>query len=205
MKTPSSRLRAAAAAAAAAHLALFPTAAQAAAPGEVFERNREVILATNAVPAEEFVFCVGRAVSEDRLGAAVGLGKARSLAWGQFDRYLFSISEWPTNATPEECGAAWIRCRPEPSGAKSIRGSEIVFETQPESGRWLAVLAVPCAETAGLVPDPEVLKKTVETVRAARNRNPADGEGSALPIAEPRGLWEQDGVLANETMSDGQF
>ena len=213
MKTLSSRLRAAVAIAAAACFALFSTAARAAVPGEVFEQNREAILATNSVSAEGFVFCVGRAVSEDRLGAAVGFGKARALAWGQFDRYLFSSSEWPTNATPEECRAVWLRHRNQAISAEEVRGAEIVRESQPEPGRWLSVLAVPYAESVGLRPSPEALKKAIDDLRVARKREsgvdadpvPPDIDPITEPTAEPRGLWEQDGVLANETMSDGQF
>lgn len=213
MKTPFSRFRIAFAAAAAAHLVLLAPPTRAAEPREVFERNRETILATNSVSAEEFMFCVGRVVSEDRLGAAVGFGKARALAWAQLDSHLFSVSEWPTNATPEECRTVWLQYRQESQDWKDVRGGEIVFETQTEPGRWLVVLAIPHTETAGLRPSPETLKKAIDDMRSAGKRKagrdadsaPAGNEPTTEPTDEPRGLWEQNGVLANETMSGGQF
>lgn len=213
MKTRSDRLAAAAVLAAAALLAL-PADASAAA-GEIFVQNREGILSTNAVVVGGFVFCVGRAASEDRFGASVGFGKARILAWGQWDRRLFESAEWPEGATPQERRAAWSALRGKSSDAEGPAGAEIVCETQPATNLWVAVIAVPESETSGCRPSAGDLSKAVADARSRLERKsptepegaPAEPTGSAPadPDSEPRGLWEQDGVLANETMSDGQF
>ena len=212
MKTRSDRLAAAVLAAAA--LRALPADASAAA-GEIFAQNREGILSTNAVVVGGFVFCVGRAASEDRFGASVGFGKARLLAWGQWDRRLFESAEWPEGATPQECRAAWSDLRGKSSDAEGPAGAEIVCETQPATNLWVAVIAVPESETSGCRPSAGDLSKAVADARSRLEREsriepksvpaePAD-DVKAESVAEPRGLWEEGGVLANETMSDGQF
>lgn len=213
MKTRSDRLAAAAVLAAAALRAL-PADASAAA-GEIFAQNREGILSTNAVVVGGFVFCVGRAASEDRFGASVGFGKARLLAWGQWDRRLFESAEWPEGATPQECRAAWSDLRGKSSDAEGPAGAEIVCETQPATNLWIAVVAVSETETAACRPSAGELANAVSEARIRLKREsqteletvpaePAD-HAKSESAAEPRGLWEKGGVLANETMSDSQF
>jgi len=161
------------------------------------------------------VFCVGRATSEDRLGASVGFGKARILAWGQWDHQLFESAEWPEGATPQERRAAWSALRGKSSDAEGPTGAEIVCETQPATNLWVAVVAVSETETAVCRPSAGQLANAVAEARIRLKREsqteletvpaePADNAKSES-AAEPRGLWEEGGVLANETMSDGQF
>lgn len=213
MKTLSSRL-AAAVCTAAAFLA-SPADASAASAGEVFAQNRDAVLSTNVVAAGGFVFCVGRATSEDRLGASVGFGKARILAWGQWDHQLFESAEWPAASTPRERRAAWNGLRGKESCSSGPASAEIVCETQPATNLWVAVVAVSETETAVCRPSAGQLANAVAEARIRLKREsqteletvpaePADNAKSES-AAEPRGLWEEGGVLANETMSDGQF
>lgn len=213
MKTRSSRL-AAAVCTAAAFLA-SPADASAASAGEVFAQNRDAVLSTNVVAAGGFVFCVGRATSEDRLGASVGFGKARILAWGQWDHQLFESAEWPAASTPRERRAAWNRLRGKESCSSGPASAEIVCETQPATNLWVVVVAVSETETAVCRPSAGQLANAVAEARIRLKREsqteletvpaePADNAKSES-AAEPRGLWEEGGVLANETMSDGQF
>lgn len=213
MKTRSSRL-AAAVCTAAAFLA-SPADASAASAGEVFAQNRDAVLSTNVVAAGGFVFCVGRATSEDRLGASVGFGKARILAWGQWDHQLFESAEWPAASTPRERRAAWNGLRGKESCSSGPASAEIVCETQPATNLWVAVVAVSETETAVCRPSAGQLANAVAEARIRLKREsqteletvpaePADNAKSES-AAEPRGLWEEGGVLANETMSDGQF
>lgn len=213
MKTRSSRLVAAVCTAAA--FLASPADASAASAGEVFAQNRDAVLSTNVVAAGGFVFCVGRATSEDRLGASVGFGKARILAWGQWDHQLFESAEWPAASTPRERRAAWNGLRGKKSCSSGPASAEIVCETQPATNLWVAVVAVSETEIAVCRPSAGQLANAVAEARIRLKREsqteletvpvePADNAKSESD-AEPRGLWEEGGVLANETMSDGQF
>ena len=213
MKTRSSRLVAAVCTAAA--FLASPADASAASAGEVFAQNRDAVLSTNVVAAGGFVICVGRATSEDRLGASVGFGKARILAWGQWDHQLFESAEWPAASTPRERRAAWNGLRGKKSCSSGPASAEIVCETQPATNLWVAVVAVSETEIAVCRPSAGQLANAVAEARIRLKREsqtelepvpvePADNAKSESD-AEPRGLWEEGGVLANETMSDGQF
>ena len=202
MKTPSSLHGATAIVAAA--LFLSPANQFAGTASEVFARHREAILATRHLVAEEIVFCVGRAKSDDALGSSVGFGKAKSLAWGQVDHWLFDTADWPEGATSDERSAAWAQLPP-----RDVSGGEAVFENHPEPGRWLVVLAVPETAAAAARPTPSVLKIALAEARkrlAFEQVPPKSSAQEPAPSpAEPRGLWEEDEITANETMEEVQF
>ena len=204
MKTPFNRYKTAAALAAA--VAFLPVSHAASANEEdVFAGNKEVILSTNVVSTGGNVFCVGRALSEDRLGASIGFGKARLLAWMQFDHWCFATAPWPADATEEErrlVVATW------PKSEHSIQGASVVFETRPKAGRWLVVLAVPEKEAVAARPPQDALADALNAVRARRRdaeEKGAQKQDDSVIASEPRGPWEEGEITANETMAEGQF
>jgi hypothetical protein len=202
MKTPSSLHGAAAVVAAA--LLLSPANLFAETATGVFARHREAVLTTRRMVAEGIVFCVGRAKSDDALGSSVGFGKAKSLAWGQADRWLFDTADWPEDTTTEERSTAWAQLPP-----RDVSGGEAVFEDHPEPGRWLVVLAIPETAAATARPTPSALAAALAEARKRLASEPmppvSSPQDPACPFAEPRGLWEDAGVTANETMAEGQF
>lgn len=204
MKTPSSLHGAAAVVAAA--LLLSPANQFADTATEVFARHREAVLATRRKVAEGIVFCVGRAKSDDALGSSVGFGKAKSLAWGQADRWLFDTADWANDATAEERRVAWALLPP-----RDVSKGEAVFEDHPEPDRWLVVLAIPEKSAVAARPTPSALAAALAEARKRLDSEPmppvssSSPQDPACPFAEPRGLWEDAGVTANETMAEGQF
>ncbi len=213
------RFRTAAALLAAA--ALVPSGQAAVPAGEVFARNRDAVLAEDARSFDGLVFFVGRAVSDESRGAAVGFGKARALAWARFDRWLCDTSSWPEGTTEAERPRAWTLFRDANPAPVTVSGAEVVREERTEVGRWLVVLALPEESAAALRPSEDRLREAVAAARAraaaAAEAEPSEPPPSAAGTAsgaeeapdgepaEPRGLWREDGVTANETMADGQF
>ena len=200
--------------------ALVPSGQAAVPAGEVFARNRDAVLAEDARSFDGLVFFVGRAVSDESRGAAVGFGKARALAWARLDRWLLETSPWPSDATDAERMRAWRLLRQEEPEPQAVAGAETVREERTESGRWLVVLSIPETTAASLRPSEIRLQTCIATARA--QATVAETDSSASPEsaggamsgteetpddepAEPRGLWVEDGVTANETMSTDQF
>ena len=210
-----------AAAFAAATLLLPPVDSSADTIAEVFARNREAVLASRHMVCDGVVFCVGRAISEECRGSSAGLGKAKSLAWRQVDRWLFETVGWPADASTEERRTAWALLPP-----RDISGGEAVFEEHPETDRWLVVIAIPETATAAAKPTPSALETALASARQRLASKPMppppaaeidpgrqanemtgrrDAEDDKTSYAEPRGLWEEDNVTVNETMAEGQF
>ena len=202
-------------------VALLTPSARAAAPaGDAFQRNRDAILTADALAVDGHLYFVGRALSEDGRGSAVGFGKARALAWARLDRWLLETSPWPSDATDAERMRAWRLLRQEEPEPQAVAGAETVREERTESGRWLVVLSIPETTAASLRPSEIRLQTCIATARA--QAAVAETDSSASPEsaggamsgtdetpddepAEPRGLWVEDGVTANETMSTDQF
>ena len=120
--------------------ALVPSGQAAVPAGEVFARNRDAVLAEDARSFDGLVFFVGRAVSDESRGAAVGFGKARALAWARFDRWLCDTSSWPEGTTEAERPRAWTLFRDANPAPVTVSGAEVVREERTEVGRWLVVL-----------------------------------------------------------------
>ena len=191
---------------AAATTPLAATAAEPPTASDVFVRHREAVLAGNAVPAEGWLFCVGRAKSDEKLGASVGFGKARMFAYDQIDKWLFGTAPWPADATLGERLAAWKRMRG--GNPVALQGAQTIVEENPSPGLYLAVVAVPEAVAAAIRPGATALEGAVLAVREkpdSPSRSDSDDYPGRADDSEPRGYWEENGVQANETMVESQF
>lgn len=212
-----SSLVAAAVAACAAMLSAPASAARTAA--EVFAGCEEQVLASSncVFEADGRLFLVGRAASDERLGASAGFGKSRMLAFGRLDDWLRDSADWPGEATREERRLAWALLGDGRTSEAVLNGTETVCERHMGEGRWLVVLAVPeSGISAAPRPGRSALAAAVESIRAAAKAPPeapsaAGTAGDGLrPIpapspVEPAGYSETGGVIVNETMADGQY
>ena len=199
---------------------------------DLFAARRDEILAvpSGSLAIEGRVFCVGRARSPRELGNAIGEERARSMAKARFLDFIRNASPWPDDATDEDRILAWTLLLSETPISIEDVSAEQLFADHPGEGLFRAVLVFP--ETAALAarPSTALLSDAVSRIRALREEvererlakdssnsesTPADTP-SATPAAtrldtlrqdvldwtEPRGLFETNGIIVNETMSD---
>lgn len=164
------------AAVAAAMLLLPVSACVAETAGEVFAAYEAEIATNRCVAVGGYVFGVGRALSE-KGGDSVGFSKARILAQSRIMEFA---------------GVARL----------DVSGMQTVVEKIEAPGHYMAVVAV----------GEEELWKAQSESRSHRGTGGASdeaprrqGQGEEIEEYEPRGYWEQDGVKANETLSESQF
>ena len=159
--------------------AAAPCAATTAA--EVFKAHEAEIATNRCVAVGGYVFGVGRALSRQG-GDAVGFSKARLLAQS-------IILAYATGNAP---------C---PDGLE-IAGLETVFERREAPEHYLAVVAAP--EAAIEEAQSKGLRRQ-DDGDATEVTSRQDDEDATIEEYEPRGYWEENGIKANETLSEAQF
>lgn len=148
----------------------------AATAGEVFAAHEAEIATNRCVVVGGYVFGIGRALS-GKGGDSVGFAKARILAQSKILQYA---------------GIERL----------DVAGMQTVCEKCEAPGHYMAVVAVGEAE----------LRKAQSESLGRRGKGAAPDEASRkqahneeIEEYEPRGYWEEDGIKANETMSESQF
>lgn len=148
---------------------------------EVFKTHEAEIATNRCVAVGGYVFGVGRALSRQG-GDAVGFSKARLLAQGK-------ILAYATGNAP---------C---PEGLEIV-GLETIFERREAPEHYLVVVAAP--EAAIEEATREGLRRQDGEDATEGLRRQDDG-GMAIEEYKPRGYWEENGIKANETLSEAQF
>jgi hypothetical protein len=179
---------------AALHFGAAAASGHAATAAEVFKTHEAEIATNRCVAVGGYVFGVGRALSRQG-GDAVGFSKARLLAQS-------IILAYATGNAP---------C---PEGLE-IAGLETIFERREAPEHYLAVVAAP--ETAVREAQSKGLRRQ-DGEDATEGLRRQDGEdateqgvsrqddgGMAIEEYKPRGYWEENGIKANETLSEAQF
>lgn len=193
------------AAAALAAIAAFAQTASAATAAEIF-RGFEADIATNrCVAVGGYVFGVGRAISQSG-GDSVGFGKARLLAFGKIADMARELAKWPEACPENERREAWRLLVADKALALSPEGCEIIVEKSEGDGRFMAVIAIRKENLLRAIPKHESLGKylTLARMKGADAESDMDATPPIIEY-EPRGYWEENGVKANETLSEAQF
>lgn len=144
--------------------------------GDVFAAHEAEIATNRCVAVGGFVFGVGRALSE-KGGDSVGFSKARILAQTRIMEFA---------------GVARL----------DASGMQTVCERLEAPGHYMAVVAVGKARIQKELEVSRNRRSDEEAADAVPRREPAD---EIIEEYEPRGYWEQDGIKANETLSEAQF
>lgn len=161
---------------------------------EVFKTHEAEIATNRCVAVGGYVFGVGRTLSRQG-GDAVGFSKARLLAQS-------IILAYATGNAP---------C---PEGLE-IAGLETIFERREAPEHYLVVVAAP--EAAVREAQSKGLRRQDDEEATREGLRRQDGEdateglrrqddgGMAIEEYKPRGYWEENGIKANETLSEAQF
>lgn len=191
--------------AACAVLAAFSPIGQvsAATAAETFKAHEAEIATNRCVAVGGYVFGIGRAISKNG-GDSVGFGKARLLAFGKIADMARERAVWPNDCPQDHRNAAWRMLMAAGSFALSLEGCETVLEKRDGPERFMAVIALKEETFAKAIPRPETLSKYLALARI-RDKNPESGAEEPVQEYEPRGYWEENGVKANETLSEAQF
>lgn len=129
--------------------ALLAGAACAAPVHEVFQANRDAILASRSFVAGDYVFTTGRVRSSSALGRRqIGFAKAELIAKGNLDDFVFQHAPWPQDVSSEEKDASWLVYRQSRPFRVAIAGGRCVCHCADSPGCFLAVMAYPRSELA---------------------------------------------------------
>ena len=132
---------------------------------DVFNANREKILANDFSVIDDVAFVVGRAKSPKNRGDAVGWTKAESSAkWLIGDRFR-STACWPLDATEDEKSLGWLEYRTMYPNRFKIIGMQRIWtqKTPPES--YVVVLSIPACQIELSPPSRGDLEKAIKMVR----------------------------------------
>lgn len=143
--------------------------------GDVFAAHEAEIATNRCVAVGGYVFGIGRALSE-KGGDSVGFSKARILAQSRIMEY------------------AGV-------GGLDVVGMQTICERLEAQGHYMTVVAVSEANLGAALEESQKRRHD----ESAACEKPRELEGGKNEEYEPRGYWEQDGVKANETLSESQF
>ena len=137
---------------------------------DVFNANREKILANDFSVIDDVAFVVGRAKSPRNRGDAVGWTKAESSAkWFIGDRFRATAC-WPLDTTEDEKRLAWLEYRSMHSNRFKIIGLQRVLSQKKTPEDYTVVLSVPANLIELSPPSREDLEKAVSVVRERKRK-----------------------------------
>lgn len=137
---------------------------------EVFELNKETILAAPVTVLEGQVYVVGETVSPKNRGDAVGWSLAEANAkWNIGERH-FATAAWPEGLTEDEKTEAWKEYRLAHPEHFSVVGFQRIWTQKPSSEEFRLVISFP-AEFVDLTPPSAAeLAACVKAAREHRKR-----------------------------------
>lgn len=109
----------------------------------LFQANRDAILAGTTTVVGDAVFSVGRAKSSRLAGDDIGFSKAALFAYGNLDRLNFERADWPEDVEDAEKVAVWKVYREGMPFALSIEGGVRVYREKTQDECFLMVMAFP--------------------------------------------------------------
>lgn len=112
----------------------------------LFQANRDAILAGTTTVVGDAVFSVGRAKSSRLAGDDTGFSKAALFAYGNLDRLNFERADWPEDVEDAEKGAVWKAYRGKVPFALSMEGGTRIYREKTQDECFLMVMAFPKAQ-----------------------------------------------------------
>lgn len=137
---------------------------------EVFEANKEAILAQPIRVCGEVAFSVGRAQSPRSRGDAVGYAKADAEAKWNLGEQHHASAPWPDGTLEEEKDDAWREYRSQHMNRYSVFGMQRIFSRKSAQDSYLVVLAFPAEQVNVPAPTQQELAQAVGVVRERRRR-----------------------------------
>ncbi|MDY5597409.1 MAG: hypothetical protein SPG40_07945 [Kiritimatiellia bacterium] len=171
---------------------------------DLFEANRDVILAQPITVCGEVAFSVGRARSSRNRGDAVGYAKAAEQAkWNLGERHR-ATAAWPSDIMESERENAWLEYRSLHPERFSVVGMQRILTKKTPPDNYMVVIAFPANQVNVPEPTPIELKAALDRVRErkrlaeeraraekaasgreAQTANPPLGEGDSAGTSAP--------------------
>lgn len=156
---------------------------------EVFEVNKDTILAQPITVCGEVAFSVGRATSSRNSGDAVGYTKAAELAkWNLGEKYR-THAAWPKDIQETEKDVAWAEYRSQHPERFSVFGMQRIWTRKTPPDCYCVVLGFPADQVNVPKPTEAELQAALDKVRERRRLNEAAKVKTELepsPSANPR-------------------
>ena len=127
---------------------------------DLFEANRDVILAQPVTVCGEVAFSVGRARSPRNRGDAVGYAKAAE----QAKRHR-ATAAWPSDIMESERENAWLEYRSLHPERFSVVGMQRILTKKTPPDNYMVVIAFPANQVNVPEPTPIELKAALDRVR----------------------------------------
>lgn len=171
---------------------------------EVFDANKEAILAQPITVCGEVAFSVGRAQSPRSRGDAVGYAKADAEAKWNLGEQHHASAPWPDGTLEEEKDDVWREYRSQHMNRYSVFGMQRIFSRKSAHDSYLVVLAFPAEQVNVPAPTQQDLAQAVGVVRERRRRQEesarkAAEESQARICATNNCTVEKSSGVANET------
>lgn len=165
---------------------------------EVFDQNKDTILAAPVTILEGQVYVVGEATSPKNRGDAVGWTLAESNAkWNIGERH-FATAAWPDGLTEAEKVEAWKEYRVAHPEHFSIVGFQRIWTQKPSSEEFRLVISFP-AEFVDLTPPSAAdLSACVEIARKRRKQAEEAARKKAEELAKRKEAEEAERKKAEE-------
>lgn len=181
---------------------------------EVFEVNKDAILAQPITVCGEVAFSVGRATSPRSSGDAVGYTKAAEQAkWNLGEKHRVHAA-WPKDIQETEKDVAWAEYRSQHPERFSVFGMQRIWTRKTSPDRYCVVLGFPADQVDVPKPTEAELQAALDKVRERRRLNEAarvKTDRAPSPPAGPRSgvmpstpIVEQEGSVKKlENLDEG--
>ncbi len=137
---------------------------------DLFEANKDVILAQPVTVCGEVTFSVGRARSPRNRGDAVGYAKAAEQAkWNLGERHR-ATAAWPRDILETEREAAWLEYRSRHPEHLSIVGMQRIWTGKTPPDNYMVVLGFPADQVNVPEPTPVELREALDNVRESKRK-----------------------------------
>lgn len=171
---------------------------------DVFEANKDVILAQPITVCGDVTFAVGRATSPRNRGDAVGYAKAEAQAkWNLGERHRVTAA-WPNDILESERDDAWLEYRSQHPERFSVVGMQRMQTKKTTSDNYMVVLCFPTEQVNVSRPTPVELKAALDKVRERKKKAEEACAQAAMPVsgrkAQMKGADSAGGVSADTTV-----
>lgn len=168
---------------------------------DVFEANKDVILAQPVTVCGDVTFSVGRATSPRNRGDAVGYAKAAEQAkWNLGERHR-ATAAWPSDILESEKEEAWLEYRSRHPERFSVVGLQRIQTKKTSPDGYRVVLGFPSEQVRVPEPTPAELKSALEAIRE-RKRMAEEARARAAMAASGRKAQITGSVSADRVSAD---
>ncbi len=168
---------------------------------DVFEANKDVILAQPVTVCGDVTFSVGRATSPRNRGDAVGYAKAAAQAkWNLGERHR-ATAAWPRDILESEMADAWLEYRSRQHERFSPVGMQRIQTKKTPPDGYRVVLSFPSEQVRVPKPTSAELKSALEAVRE-RKRMAEEAYARAAMAASGRKAQITESVSADHVSED---